>query len=127
MRIPRDGDLALAATQLPAVHERRTTQQPPDERAPTLLRVALAEIAIDGAEPGLEAGAQRAREDAAADGAAEAAGEAAEGPDQARGHVVGARRRQVQHVREGVVEGRAGAEAVGEQDEDVHRRHGHRP
>ena len=131
VRVPFDRDLALLASQIATVHEGRTAQEPPYQRVSTLLLLLLLPVAIpipiDGLEPLLQTSAQRAREDAPANRAAEAPREAAERPDQARRHVVGVGRGQVQHVGEGVIQSRARAEAVREQDEYIQHGHMRRP
>lgn len=101
------------------VHQKRTPNQLPDE----LLAIGsqLPAPAVEFPESSLQAPAQRAREHAAPYRAAEAPREPAERAQQARGDVVCLGRREVQQVRERVVERGAREEPVDEHDGHVQR------
>lgn len=116
--IPTDRNRVLRLSEAPMIHEQGATNQLPNQLLPPLPKPVRA---VELAQTRLEALAQRAREDAAADGAAEGAREAAERAQQARGDVVRLGRREVQQVRERVVERAARAEPVGEHDGHVER------
>lgn len=100
------------------IHQERTPDQLPDQFLAVRRQFPAA---VEVPEPLLQTPAQRAREHAAADGAAEAPREPAERAQQARGDVVRLGQREVQQVRERVVQRAAREEPVDEHDGNVQR------
>ncbi|KAJ6789404.1 hypothetical protein PWT90_03634 [Aphanocladium album] len=117
-----DGNLLLLGAQLARKDKPRRAQQPRDEAR--VLRRQAVPAALEPRKARRQRLLQEAEKDAAANRRAEAAAEAAKRAKQARADVLGVPVRQVQHVREAVVERGARRQAVEEDDrhKERHRR-----